>query len=60
MAHSLELDVVAEGIEEEAQLRFLQGLGCAAYQGYLFSKPVPAAQLLSMLNRAGTGDTHVG
>jgi diguanylate cyclase (GGDEF)-like protein/PAS domain S-box-containing protein len=47
IAHSLELNVVAEGIENEAQLRFLQGLGCAAYQGFLFSPPLPEAEFLT-------------
>jgi EAL domain-containing protein (putative c-di-GMP-specific phosphodiesterase class I) len=50
MARSLDLGVVAEGVEQEAQLRFLQELGCAAYQGFLFSPPVPEAQLLAMLS----------
>jgi diguanylate cyclase (GGDEF)-like protein/PAS domain S-box-containing protein len=55
MAHSLELNVVAEGIEQEAQLRFLQALGCAAYQGFLFSPPLPEAQFLAAL-RGGARD----
>jgi diguanylate cyclase (GGDEF)-like protein/PAS domain S-box-containing protein len=55
MARSLNLSVVAEGIEQEAQLLFLQELGCAAYQGFLFSPPVPATQLLTILNGADAG-----
>jgi diguanylate cyclase (GGDEF)-like protein len=54
MAGSLELDVVAEGIEHEAQLRFLQGLGCAAYQGFLFSPPLPEAQFLAVVRGGET------
>lgn len=42
MAHSLGLKVVAEGVETEAQLYFLQQRGCELFQGYLFSKPVDA------------------
>jgi diguanylate cyclase (GGDEF)-like protein len=42
MAHSLELSVVAEGIETEPQLAFLTAQGCDEFQGYLKSKPVPA------------------
>ena len=52
MAHSLDLSVVAEGIETERQRDYLTGLGCEHGQGYLFSRPVPAAELASLLVRA--------
>jgi hypothetical protein len=42
MAHSLGLEVVAEGVENEAQLSFLRDQGCDVMQGYLFSPPLPA------------------
>jgi diguanylate cyclase (GGDEF)-like protein/PAS domain S-box-containing protein len=42
MAHSLRLDVIAEGVETEEQLGLLRGLGCNYVQGFLFSKPVSA------------------
>jgi diguanylate cyclase (GGDEF)-like protein len=42
MAHSLRLQVTAEGVETNAQLDFLAKLGCEQMQGYLFSKPLPA------------------
>ena len=42
MAHDLDLKVVAEGVENEAQLRYLQGRDCDIIQGYLISKPLPA------------------
>ena len=42
LAHKLGLDVVAEGVETEAQLRFLLSIGCEKIQGYLVSKPLPA------------------
>jgi diguanylate cyclase (GGDEF)-like protein/PAS domain S-box-containing protein len=42
LAHSLKLNVVAEGVETEEQLRLLRVLGCDEMQGYLFSKPVPS------------------
>jgi len=43
LAQSLGLDIVAEGIETEAQLEFLRALRCDYGQGYLFAKPAPAA-----------------
>jgi diguanylate cyclase (GGDEF)-like protein/PAS domain S-box-containing protein len=42
LAHSLKLNVVAEGVETEEQSRLLRLLNCDEMQGYLFSKPVPA------------------
>lgn len=41
MGRGLELDVIAEGVESEAQYRFLVQLGCQAFQGYFFAKPQP-------------------
>ncbi len=52
MAHRLNLNVVAEGVEEEAQLRFLRERGCEMMQGYYFSKPLPADEFTALL-RAG-------
>ena len=42
MAHSLELTVVAEGVEEVGQLEYLKSLHCDLIQGYYYSKPLPA------------------
>ena len=42
MGHNLGLKVLAEGVEEDVQRRFLQLKGCDYYQGYLMSRPVPA------------------
>jgi EAL domain-containing protein (putative c-di-GMP-specific phosphodiesterase class I) len=41
MARSLELDVIAEGVETEEQRQLLEKNGCTHYQGYLFGRPVP-------------------
>ena len=44
LAHSLKLDVVAEGVENETQLEILRSQGCNKVQGYLFSPPIPASR----------------
>jgi EAL domain-containing protein (putative c-di-GMP-specific phosphodiesterase class I) len=49
MAHSLGLEVVAEGVETDAQLAFLKREQCDRVQGFLFSRPVPAAELTALL-----------
>ena len=41
---NFELDVIAEGVETEAQFNLLRRCGCGSFQGYLFSKPVPLEQ----------------
>jgi EAL domain-containing protein (putative c-di-GMP-specific phosphodiesterase class I) len=50
MGRSLKLQLVAEGVETDAQYNFLTNHGARIIQGYLFSPPVPAAELVSMLN----------
>jgi EAL domain-containing protein (putative c-di-GMP-specific phosphodiesterase class I) len=42
LAHTLNLEVVAEGVERQSQARMLEGLGCDYAQGFLYSKPVSA------------------
>jgi EAL domain-containing protein (putative c-di-GMP-specific phosphodiesterase class I)/DNA-binding response OmpR family regulator len=49
MGHSLNLEVVAEGVEDESQLAFLQVLQCDEVQGFLFSPPVPAERAEALL-----------
>ncbi len=49
LAHNLRLEVIAEGVETEAQREFLARHGCQTYQGWLFGRPCPAAELESRL-----------
>jgi len=49
MAKGLKLNLVAEGVETQAQLEYLRGIGCNACQGYLFSQPVAADAAAHML-----------
>jgi len=58
MARSLEVQVVAEGVETQAQLRFLGEQGCNAYQGYYFSPPVPQEQLHALLQARGSSASN--
>ncbi|WP_314409263.1 EAL domain-containing protein [Pseudomonas kuykendallii] len=49
MAHSLELEVVAEGVEEQAQLDFLKAHGCDEIQGYLIARPLAVDAFVALL-----------
>ncbi|HKU73140.1 MAG TPA: EAL domain-containing protein [Pyrinomonadaceae bacterium] len=51
LGHNLRLKVVAEGVETEDQLRFLQLLRCDEIQGYFYSKPLPAETLVSLFDQ---------
>ncbi|MFK7974569.1 MAG: EAL domain-containing protein [Halioglobus sp.] len=51
MAHTLDLSVVAEGVEELAQFNFLKQAGCDVIQGYYFSKPLPADEFAAFVGR---------
>jgi diguanylate cyclase (GGDEF)-like protein/PAS domain S-box-containing protein len=51
LAHTLQLRVVAEGVESEEQYTFLKHYGCDLIQGYLFSPPLPAADVFPFLQR---------
>ena len=54
LSHNLDLRVVAEGVETTDQLEFLRGLGCDEVQGYLFCRPLPAAEITTFLQ------SHIG
>jgi diguanylate cyclase (GGDEF)-like protein/PAS domain S-box-containing protein len=53
MADSLNLGIIAEGVETEAQQQLLLDKGCTNYQGYLFSKPLPIEQFEALLKQVG-------
>ncbi len=54
LARGLGLQVTAEGVEQQAEADLLRGLGCDYAQGYLFSRPVPEEQLLTLWQPAST------
>jgi diguanylate cyclase (GGDEF)-like protein len=55
LAHSLNLKIVAEGVEDAAVLERLRELGCDAVQGHYISRPLPAADLLAWLRQSSWG-----
>ncbi len=54
MAHSMQLQVIAEGVEKEAQLAYLRRHNCDEMQGYLFSRPLPEDEFEQMLRNGVT------
>jgi EAL domain-containing protein (putative c-di-GMP-specific phosphodiesterase class I) len=49
IGRSLDITIVAEGVETAAQLRKLQAMGCDEVQGYLLSKPVPPEEIPALM-----------
>ncbi len=60
MAHSLNIDIVAEGVETEGQLTFLAGIHCDKIQGYYFSRPLESGDLRDLLNENRKIETEGG
>jgi diguanylate cyclase len=58
LAHALRLKVVAEGVETEEQAALLRELHCDQMQGYLFSRPLPAEDLVALLRSKHPPDGH--
>jgi len=56
MARNLELDVIAEGVETEAQKKLLAQYGCMFFQGYLLGRPMPVAELEVLLESTATAE----
>jgi len=52
MAHNLNIQVIAEGVENEEQMEFLRKHNCDEIQGYFWSPPVPSSDIEQMLGAA--------
>ncbi len=60
LAHGLDLEVVAEGVETEGQLRFLAERGCEEYQGFLISQALSAVEVPEFVGRVPRGIAAAG
>jgi EAL domain-containing protein (putative c-di-GMP-specific phosphodiesterase class I) len=56
LGHSLNLDVIAEGVEREEQLEILRKEGCDEVQGYFFSRPLPSKDFIQLFHRQPAGE----
>lgn len=59
LAKDLGLTIVAEGVENEAQLEFLRQKGCDIIQGYYFSRPVPVEDFEELLKKRSVPEQRV-
>lgn len=59
MARSLDLQVVAEGVEDDAQFQFLRELSCDQIQGYYFAKPMPAQEFEAYCRQRASGTQDI-
>jgi EAL domain-containing protein (putative c-di-GMP-specific phosphodiesterase class I) len=57
MAQNMNMNVIAEGVETVQQVRILQEKGCSEMQGFLFSRPIPPSDILTLLH-SDVGATH--
>lgn len=60
LAHALSLKVVGEGVESNDQLEVLRDLGCDEIQGYLYARPMPAADVPGFVREHGAGASETG
>lgn len=58
MSHNLGLQVIAEGVENEEQIKQLIAFGCPAFQGYLFCQPLPVKDFNCLLKTTGKSNPH--
>ena len=56
LSRTLELELIAEGVETEAERAVIESLGCTNYQGYLFSRPVPLRELMAAIRSGSTAE----
>jgi EAL domain-containing protein (putative c-di-GMP-specific phosphodiesterase class I) len=59
LAHALNIETTAEGVEETAQLMELRAHGCSSVQGFLFAKPMTVAELEDLFSSDGFGIRNV-
>ena len=59
MAHHLGLEVVAEGVETDKERAFVERHGCDEVQGFLYGRPVPAAEATLLLERSARGPRRI-
>ncbi|MGZ4556720.1 MAG: putative bifunctional diguanylate cyclase/phosphodiesterase, partial [Mycobacteriaceae bacterium] len=59
LAHALGLSVIAEGVETQEQRKEIIALGCEFAQGFLYSTPIPARELASLLQSSSEGELYL-
>jgi EAL domain-containing protein (putative c-di-GMP-specific phosphodiesterase class I) len=56
LGHNLGMNIIAEGVETQAQFDFLREKGCEEIQGFLYCKPLPAAEVERFMGQSGCGE----